>query len=155
MKTLKNADILAGTGLCIFSVAVFFSAQKYHGQGASAYGPHLFPQFLSVSLFLASVLLLIQAFRGKSLEAQDTIDPRGMVRAGGAILTCVLYIIIMQFIGFLIATILFLFIMMTYIKQKNIYTRVAASIAVALIVLLLFQYFLKIPLPSMDFSWSY
>ncbi|GAB4371247.1 MAG: hypothetical protein Kow009_07550 [Spirochaetales bacterium] len=155
MKRLNKADIVSGIGLCILSVVVFMGADVYRGQGTSAYGPHLFPQFLSVLLFVLSVILLVAAVRGRSLQPRDTIDRRGMIRAGGAILVSVVYLVIMQLLGFLLSTILFLFTMMTYLKQRSILIRILVSVGVAFFFMFLFENFLKIPLPTMDFTFSY
>ena len=130
-------------------------AEQYEGRGASVYGPHLFPQFLAVCMFLCAIFLIVAALRNRSIEPDDTINLRGMYRAGIAILICVVYVVIMQLIGFTVSTAAFLYVMMFFVGQKGLITRTTVSIAVAVGVLLLFKHFLKIPLPEADFTFRF
>jgi putative tricarboxylic transport membrane protein len=152
---MKKADMRAGIGICVFSTIVWAYAGRYEGRGASEYGPHLFPQFLAACLFICAVLLIVVAVRNRSIEPEDTIDVRGMYRAGIGILICVAYVVVMQLIGFTVATIAFLYSMMVFIGQKGLVTRAAVSILVAVGILLVFRYFLKIPLPEADFTFRF
>ena len=152
---IKKADIGTGIGLSILSTLIWIYANQYKGRGASEYGPHIFPQFLAVCMFICALMLIGLAVKNKSVVPADTINIRGMFRAGIAILICIAYIIIMQLIGYLAATVIFLFVMMTFVQQKGLITRAVVSVTVALIIFLLFRNFLKIPLPEADFTFRY
>ncbi len=152
---IKKADINTGIGLCVLSVLVWIYAEQYRGKGASEYGPHLFPQFIAICLFACAVILIINAIRNKSTVPEDQINIKGMLRVGAAIFICFIYIVIMQLIGFLVATIIFLFVMMSFVHQKKLTTRIIVSFVVAGSVFLIFSYFLKIPLPEADFTFRY
>lgn len=144
----KNIDIGVGIGLCILSVVIFLYAKQYTGSGVNRYGPDFFPQALSVILFLTSGALIVQALRGHALKGLETTNKQGLVRAGATLGIAILYLLIMQVLGFYISTGLFLYVVMLYLGQKNQRISVFTSIFVASSVYSIFRFFLKIPLPE-------
>lgn len=144
----KRIDIGVGIALCILSVAIFLYAEQYAGKGVNRYGPNFFPQALSVMLFLTSVALIIQAFRGHALKGLETINGPGLIRAAVTLVISVAYLLIMKVLGFYISTALFLYVVMMYLGQKNQWVRILTSILVASAVYGIFHFFLKIPLPE-------
>lgn len=144
----KRVDIGVGSALSLFSIIVFLYAEQYKGAGVSQYGPNFFPQALAIFMLTASVLLVVQAFRGKSRKDMESIDKVGFIRAGVTLGICIVYLFIMQIIGFFMATLLFLFALMTYIGHKGIVIRIISTLSVSLAVYGIFYFFLKIPLPE-------
>lgn len=144
----KRIDIGVGTVLCLFSVAVYLYAEQYTGRGVNTYGPNFFPQALSVMMFLASALLIVQAFRGHALKDLESTDKRGLINAAVTLVISVGYIFIMKVLGFYVSTALFLYVVMMFLGQKNQRVRLVTSILVASAVYGIFHYFLKIPLPE-------
>jgi len=145
----KRIDIGVGIVLCIFSVVIYlYAEQQYAGKGVNRYGPKFFPQVLSVSMFLASVALIVQAFRGKALKSLEKINKQGFVRAAVTLVIAIGYVFLMNFLGFYLSTAIFLFVVMTYLGQKKLWIRILVTILVATAVYSLFHYFLKIPLPE-------
>jgi putative tricarboxylic transport membrane protein len=151
----KRINLSVGTGLSIFSVAVFLYANQYKGTGVNQYGPNFFPQVLSVFLFITSVLLIVKAVKGQSEEDLETIHFKGLIRSGITVLISVIYLFFMQVSGFLLATVIFLFVMMTYLGQKGIVKRIISTLSVSLIIYAIFYFFLKIPLPEGIFQRIY
>ncbi|MDO6459149.1 tripartite tricarboxylate transporter TctB family protein [Granulosicoccaceae sp. 1_MG-2023] len=144
----KNIDIAVGGFLCFLSIAIYLYAERYAGAGVNQYGPNFFPQILAVMLFIASVVCIVQALRGHALKDLETIDKPGLIRAAVMLLIAIAYILLMQVVGFFIATVVFLYAQMTYLKQKSLLVRVITSVLVAMAVYALFHSFLKIPLPE-------
>ena len=143
----KRINKSVGTVLSIFSIAVYLYANQYKGKGVNQYGPNFFPQVLAVFLFIASVLLIVSAFKGKTEEELESIHFPGLIRSGVSILISVLYLFLMQLSGFLLATVIFLFAMMTYLGQKGMVKRIISTLSVSVIIYAIFYFFLKIPLP--------
>lgn len=144
----KRIDLVVGIVLCILSLAIYLYAEQYSGRGVNRYGPNYFPQALSLMLFLTSVALIVQALRGKALKGLEKINKQGFVRAAVTLVMAVAYLLMMKVVGFYISTIIFLYVVMMYLGQKNQWVRVLVSISVASAVYGLFYYFLKIPLPE-------
>ncbi len=145
----KRIDIGVGIVLSILSVVIYlYAEQQYAGRGVNGYGPNFFPQVLSFMMLLASVALIIQAFRGKALKSLEEINKQGFIRAAATLVMAIGYVFLMNILGFYLSTVLFLFVVMTYLGQKILWIRVFVSILVATAVYGLFYYFLKIPLPE-------
>ncbi len=144
----KRIDIGIGIILCLLSVAIYLYAEQYAGRGVNSYGPNFFPQALSFMLFLAAVGLIIQALRGKALKNLEAMNKPGLLRTAVTLLIATAYVLLMNVLGFYLATGLFLFVVMTYLGQKKLWIRVLVSVLVATAVYSLFHYFLKIPLPE-------
>ena len=144
----KRIDIGTGIVLCILSVVIYLYAEQYSGRGVNKYGPNFFPQALSLLLFLSSVALIIQALRGKALKSLEVVDRSGFIRATVTLVIAIGYVFLMKVLGFYLSTVIFLFVVMTYLGQKKLWIRILVSILVASAVYGLFHYFLKIPLPE-------
>lgn len=145
----KRIDIGVGIILCIFSVIIYlYAEQQYVGRGVNRYGPNFFPQVLSLMMFLASIALIVQAFRGKALKNLEEVNKQGFVRATVTLVLAIAYVFLMNFLGFYLSTVIFLFVVMTYLGQKKLWIRILVSLLVATAVYGLFHYFLKIPLPE-------
>ena len=144
----KRIDIGVGVVLCILSVAIYLYAEQYAGRGVNTYGPNFFPQVLSLMLFLSSVALIIQALRGKALKTLEEVNKSGLIRAAVTLMIAIGYVLLMKVLGFYLSTVLFLFVVMTYLGQKRLWIRILVTILVASAVYGLFHYFLKIPLPE-------
>ena len=145
---VKKIDISVGTVLSILSVAIYLFAGTYKGSGVSTYGPNVFPQFLAVMLFITSILLIVNAVKGKSQTDLEGINFPGLIRTGITVGISIIYLVAMQFLGFLISTLIFLLVMIRYLGQKNKLTLIISSVSVSIIVYAIFKDFLKIPLPT-------
>lgn len=144
----KHIDIGVGIVLCLLSVAIYLYAEEYVSVGVNRYGPNFFPQALSLTLFLTSVMLVVQALRGKALKGLEEINQQGLVRAAVTLVIGVGYVFAMNFLGFYLSTAIFLYVVMMYLGQKKLGVRIVVSVLVASAVYGLFHYFLKIPLPE-------
>lgn len=144
----KRIDIGVGIVLSIFSSAVFIYAGNYKGAGVSQYGPNFFPQSLAVLMFLFSVLMIVQAVRGRALKGLEAINKAGFIRATVTLVFSIIYLVAMQYLGFFLATIIFLYVVMTYIGHEGKIVRIISSLIVSAIIYGIFHFFLKIPLPE-------
>ena len=145
----KIINICVGIALCILSIAIILYAEQYVGVGNNRYGPNFFPQVLAVMLFIASFSLIVQAMRGNQMKNLETINKQGFIRASITLGITIGYLFIMQVLGFYISTIIFLFVTIRYLGQKNYWLNIIVSIGVASIVYAIFQSLLKIPLPEL------
>lgn len=145
----KRIDIGVGSALSLFSVIVFLYADQYSMERLSQYGPDFFPKALAVIMLCFSVKLIVDAsVRGKFQKDMETIDRKGFIRSAITLGIAIVYLLTMQLLGFLISTILFLYVLMTYIGHKGKLVRLLASVGVSLVVFGIFVLFLKIPLPE-------
>jgi putative tricarboxylic transport membrane protein len=152
---MKKADIAVGSGLIIFSAWIFWYSGEYSKATIYYYGPNFFPRILAIAMSICAIILILNAFRGKSQEASDRINAKGFVRMVIAIAICIGYLFLMQFVGFAMGTCVFLYVLMMFIGQKGQVKRIFSSISAALIVWTIFRYFLVIPLPTGVFAFTF
>jgi hypothetical protein len=145
---MKKEDIGTGIGLLILSTWLFWYVGRYRVKEIYGYGPDFFPRVLAVMMAVLGLSLIINALLGNSLKMGDRIDPKGFVRMLISIAICIGYLFLTTILGFATATFVFLFILMTFLKQKGIFIRLFGSMGTALIVWAIFRYFLIIPLPE-------
>ena len=121
-----------------------------------------FPKLLIASLFLLSVILLIQEWRTRNVAHEgapekETIEPSGGAGFGLVspkarqiliIASLVAYIILLEYLGFLITTFLFLlvqFILLGYRKKSTILT---VTICITFVIFLVFEKIFLIMFPE-------
>lgn len=112
----------------------------------------IFPQFVIISLAVLSGILLIKSFIKPESKAIFTMKHRGMVALGAALL--VLWVVLIDYIGFLITSIA-MFAILSWIMQDKQKRTVKAAISSVLVgailigaVYLLFAKLLMVPLPK-------
>jgi putative tricarboxylic transport membrane protein len=145
---MKKEDIGTGIGLLILSIWLFWYVGRYRVKEIYGYGPDFFPRVLAVMLAILAIALMINALRGNSLKMGDRIDRKGFVRMLISIAICIGYLFLTKILGFATATFAFLFILMTFLKQKGIFIRLLSSMTTAILVWAIFRYFLIIPMPE-------
>lgn len=144
----KRIDIGVGSALSVFSVIVFLYAEQYNMERIAQYGPDFFPKTLAVMMLCLSVMLIVNAVKGKYQRDMESIDKKGFIRSAISIGISVVYLLLMQFLGFLLSTFLFLYALMTFIGHKGKRVRFISCLGVTLVVFGIFYLFLKIPLPE-------
>jgi putative tricarboxylic transport membrane protein len=112
-------------------------------------GPNFFPNILAILLIIFSIALLVTALLGRSIgeaEKFNLKDPR-LQRAGLALILTILYSLLMKPLGFIIASVLYLFIFMFVLDKRQYVSMVAISCGLTALVYLIFEMFLHITLP--------
>lgn len=145
---MKRVDIGVGVSLLVFSAWLFWFAGRYQQLTVHRYGPDLFPHILAAMMFLLAAGLIVNALLGNALPQESRIDPRGFVRVLVSIAICIGYLYLIHVLGFASSTFVFLFALMALLRQRGLWLRIAASLATALIVWVIFRYLLVIPLPE-------
>ena len=121
-----------------------------------------FPKLLIASMFLLSFILLVQEWRTRNVAHQEmpekeTIEPSGAAGLGLVspkarqlliITSLVMYIILLNYLGFLITTFLFLlvqFLLLGYRKKSTILT---VTVCITFIIFLVFEKIFLIIFPE-------
>lgn len=100
---------------------------------------------------IASLFLLVQALTNKTPEeAVQTLNLKdaGILRALAFLILAVVYVSVMDFLGFIIATIICLLVAMYILKLRNLKNMVLVSLGTAMGVYFAFASILGIQLPS-------
>ena len=146
---MKRADIVASVLLVILSAITFSIAEGYKNVGAQVvyFGAAFFPQLLCGAIVFCAGLQVAYAVRGKSLRMTDHIDRRGFVRMIVAFALAILYWATIDWTGFILATPVFLYVLMAVMGAKGWIKMLGSAIGTPLVIWLLFEKLLIIDLP--------
>lgn len=110
----KKVDFRVGVIFLVFSAFVIFEANKMpkHMPGVS-FGPGVMPFWLGVVLAVLSISLLWQSVNVKNVKT-GIVKRDEVLGVGVLFLTLVLYMVLMEFIGFGLDT----FILVTFLARK-------------------------------------
>ncbi|GEK57621.1 tripartite tricarboxylate transporter TctB family protein [Marinococcus halophilus] len=117
--SLPAVFILTAVG---FIIATFNLPQASLG---NAFGPHYFPMGASALLLLLSVFYFIRSYRERHEEHKEDEDIRAVAKGrtpyiiGGTLIFGVVYALIFDFVGYIIATLLYLGVLMFIINGKS------------------------------------
>lgn len=146
---MKHADIVASVLLVILSALTFVEAGTYANIGAQVeyFGAAFFPQILCAAIVFCAALQILFAVTGKALRKIDHIDRPGFIRMTTAFSIAVFYWATIEWTGFLLATPVFLYVLMVVMRAEGLVKKLGAAIGTPLMVWLLFEKLLIIDLP--------
>lgn len=147
---MKKADIIAGIiGLCL-SAYVIWDASQFPEDHVLLLGPSFFPIALAIGLALFSIVLIGLALCGKSLPCTDPFDIKSpsIHRALISLLASILYCIVIDYLGFIITSIVYLLFLLYLLKVRNYKKMLSVSIGVTIVIYGIFHTLLDITLPT-------
>ncbi|ARD48632.1 hypothetical protein SporoP37_11055 [Sporosarcina sp. P37] len=142
------SDISTGIVLLLFSVIGYFFSSKLKVDSTIKYGPDFFPKLVFLLIAVTSVILLITAIL-RFKRSKDVIAFNGKTVFGVVLFIIVLlgYIALFFQTGFIISTIVFLFIGQWLFGIRKIPILIATSILLPFVLYYVFTFLFKIPLP--------
>ncbi|MDI9390764.1 MAG: tripartite tricarboxylate transporter TctB family protein [Synergistota bacterium] len=122
-------------------------------------GPHVFPQIVSVVIIVCAVVNLFMIFLRMREDRSITVDAKGVQQAEGSdfqnflkvaliVLISGVYILILNWIGYLLSTILLVFLLILIQGGTGFSKNLAVSCGFSLVLYILFSRVLKIILPE-------
>ncbi len=160
----KYGDIVVGVFFMAISAALIVMAQMLPKSKVMDIGPDFMPMVIgSVSFILAAILTFLSVknfkMRAKELEGAE-IAECDYQRVLGSVILVLIYVFILQPVGFIISTIAYLLLQMLVLSPdderdgKHIIRLVVIDIIFTLVVFFLFRYGFKIVLPAGIFTIS-
>lgn len=143
---MKKISIVISCLFILIAVFVFMTARTYPGASNGALGPGFFPMVLSGIMVLLSVLLVVNIRKEKDEPLNLFNRKNAIVLISIAIITA--YVILLNVVGFVIATPLFLFTMMRYFKLTNWKLNACISLLTMGVLYGVFTTFLSVQLPG-------
>ncbi|MDI6877974.1 MAG: tripartite tricarboxylate transporter TctB family protein [Desulfitobacteriaceae bacterium] len=147
IPVIKKVDFRVGVIFLVLSGFVIFESNKMprHMPGVS-FGPGIMPLWLGVVLAVLSVILLWQSVNVKNVKT-GIVKREEVLGVGVLFLTLVLYMVIMEFVGFALDT----FLLVTFLARrlgKYAYWKCALLGAITGgLTVYLFRILLEMPLP--------
>lgn len=146
---MKIADMVGGLIGILLGLFVFWESSNMPTDVVMKIGPGFFPNLLAGFLILFSVVLIINAVRGKSkgsLESRKWSDP-GLQRGLITLTAAVAFAVVMDPLGFIPTAILFLtFMMLVMGNRKPLHILFIPSF-VTFVVWLVFEKLLHLSMP--------
>lgn len=141
----KSINISAGIFIVI-GVYIISTASNFPSMSSSVPGPGFFPNILGGTLITLSILLI-----KNNMETEfntKKITNKKNIKTYASMILTLIYISLLEILGFIACSIPFLAIMIYLFKYKNIKINLLVSIATTLVVYYLFNILLNVPLPE-------
>jgi hypothetical protein len=149
---VRTADRITAALLLAFSAAFAAGALKYYTWwGDSGPGSAFLPFWLSLVMGALTLGLLLRA----PVAGSEWLPGRaGAQRVLAVLGVTVAFVVLMQVIGMVVGIALFLAVLMRYLERQPWWLTVAVSLAAAGVNWLVFEHWLRVPLPQGVF-WTF
>lgn len=138
---IENKKI--GMVLGVYILSIIFFVQSFQMVEDSG----LFPRFVSVLIIFLNSLYLLEIYRGTDRTEKNKKDEIVYKKLYIMIILSALYILIVPFLGYFIATIIFMVVSMNSLGVKNNKKILSIAIISALVIYLCFSVLLKVHIP--------
>lgn len=153
---MKRNDLIAGLVFVALGIFIFTQTYSYPSLEKGHPGPGLFPNLLALLFMVFGGVLVVRSRRpGPSVQSiAPTRGPRvaGILNAGSVLGLIVLFVLVVDHLGFLITSALLLFLLMKKLGV-SLFRSAASSILITLFINLMFAKLLRVPLPPGMLSW--
>lgn len=145
---MRRADQIAGAGLLALAVAFSAGALKsYAYWGPNGPGPAFLPFWLGLVMALLAGLLLLGALRSRDPGPPWLPGGVGLRRLGLVLGVTVAFVALLNVLGMLIGTVLFLLVLLRGLDRHAWPLCVAVALAVAGFNYVVFSFWLRVPMP--------
>jgi len=152
---MKKNDIIVGAIFIALGIFIFARTITYPSLEKGQPGPGLFPNLLAILFIAFATVLILKSGRPLSqeeIEAEATLGPRRISNALFVIAIVAVYVLAVDYVGFLITSTVLLFLLMIKLRV-SILKSALASFGMTLFINLLFSKILRVPLPFGILGW--
>ncbi len=128
-----------------------FESEAFQSVRRQTYGPWLFPAVIGVLMALSLVLSVRTHVRREQSKRRE-VTPRGLTFALGAVGAVILYVLLVEMLGYVTTSALILFALFALL-QVRLPIALASSVVVAAATYHLFGVVLRVPLPWGIIGW--
>ncbi|NJO21980.1 MAG: tripartite tricarboxylate transporter TctB family protein [Sphingomonadales bacterium] len=112
-----------------------------------------FPFYIAVIMAVASIGNLVSAVLGRTAGGDDTfVGKAALGRVLAVLVPAIAYVAMVQFLGIYVASAIFICFFMLAIGRDSLVRSLAVSIAVPLVLFLMFEVWFLVPLPKGPFE---
>lgn len=149
-EKMRIANIVSAIIGMLFSSAAFLKTLTFKKFTNVPVGPEFFPRILCLAFFICCLILLVTNIIKKDDGTKaPTISPlnKDMQKCILALVVIVIYALLWEVTGFLIATPPALFAMMMILGQRNYKTMALVAVCADLVIFCAFKFLLQIEMP--------
>ncbi|WP_319416185.1 tripartite tricarboxylate transporter TctB family protein [Marispirochaeta aestuarii] len=149
---MAKANVVIGSIFFLLALLMFAVALDFPKPQVSGLSPRVFPQFVAVCTMIFSAMLIVKNVRllaGKDTVVQEKkkLDSQFAARFGIFSAAGVLYVLLIDKIGYLIATPILIAATMLLFNEKRWFRVLMVSVLTTLILYMLFRMVFRVPLP--------
>jgi uncharacterized membrane protein len=156
----KYGDIIVSIVFGVLGIALIIGAAQLPKSKVMDIGPDFMPKVVGIIILVLSVILLVQTILKLKKEGTGEVAPDNSdyKRVFGSLILSILYVFLLQKIGFIICTLVYLFCQIfvlapdTRRTKKDLILYLVIDVLFTFIVYFLFRYGFKIVLPAGIFS---
>lgn len=151
MIRLFNREVVGGILWLLIGAGICFGSLRLSLGSLSNPGPGLFPFITGFILLVLSVILVANEVGKQSEDEKERVAPHdsiGRLRAGMVCIALVAYALSMDYLGFVIASTLFLAFLLGVIVSARWYVVLGGSGFASGVIYTVFKIWLDSPLPS-------
>jgi len=152
---MKRADFVGGAIGVVVSGGALLDASGFPRDVVMKIGPSFFPQMLAGLLLVLSLLLMMSSLSHvKPEEKTEAVEPfrlsfdNGIVRAVLTVAGVIVFCLVLQPVGFIITSLVFLVLMMALLGMRRPLLMGISSVLVTAGVYLVFEKLLALTLPA-------
>ena len=150
---MKRNDIIAGIIFIVLGIFIFTQTIRYPAPLEKGHpGPGLFPNILALLFIGFGLALVLKARKLTSAGVEITPGPRKISNSLFVLAIVAFYIVVVNFLGFLVTSAVLLFLLMKKLRVTILKSAIA-SIVITLFVNLMFSKILRVPLPWGILGW--
>lgn len=147
------AGVWAGIVIALFSIVFLVQSfdYSYENRLGPGPGPGFFPIWLTIALLILSLLYIVESWKGYKAPKEEM--PTGKEFKNVLLIAgfLVVFIVTVQFLGFVLSSTLFLFLLLS--RYYKWYSSVGISLSVSIILFWLFAVVLSVDLPVNGLGW--
>jgi putative tricarboxylic transport membrane protein len=145
-------DAVIGIALILFALAMIWYTRTFPAMPGQDYGPALFPTLIGIGFIVTGVILIVSGLRRRRVE--PLFGGGEWLRSGPHIINflavvggLLLYIVASDWLGFILTSLLLLFVWLVLFRGGKPISSLAIALAVTLAVNYAFSQLLLVPLP--------
>ncbi len=146
---MRRRDLGAAAVLLAFGLFALTQARGLRFGSIVSPGPGFFPLGLAAVFSLVSLGLVVRALRMPAAEHRASgADAAGRVKVVGTLVGLVVYALVLEPVGFLLATFALLLFFFTALQRQRWYVALGGSVATSFATYLVFKVWLGVNLPA-------
>jgi putative tricarboxylic transport membrane protein len=146
---VRKADLVTSALLLACALAFSAGALKYYDYwGEGGPGPAFLPFWLGLVMALLALAMLIRNLKDKNAGEAWLPESKARRRVVAVIGITILFVALLKVLGMVVASVLYLAVLMRYLERNPWPLTAAVSLGAAGVNYLVFAYWLKVPFPE-------